>query len=136
MAAVFLDTGYLLALQIANDQYHVAAREHWSRVSADGMPEFVTTTFVFGEAVTYLNSRNLYTKAVELGNDLLQSPNIDLIHVEAEVFGAAWQLLIQQSDKRYSLTDCASFVLMRRLGISTAFTFDHHFRQAGFQTEP
>jgi predicted nucleic acid-binding protein len=29
MNAVFVDTGYLLALEIANDQHHQAATQHW-----------------------------------------------------------------------------------------------------------
>jgi predicted nucleic acid-binding protein len=33
-------------------------------------------------------------------------------------------------------TDCISFVLMKKYGIQTAFTFDRHFVQAGFNKEP
>ncbi len=29
MNAVFVDTGYLLALELANDQYHQDATRHW-----------------------------------------------------------------------------------------------------------
>ncbi len=136
MTRVFLDTGYLLALEVANDQYHVAAVEHWNRVEHAGLPQFVTTSGVFGEVVTYLNSRNLHAKAIEVGSELLDSPSITLIHIDNALFAEAWELLIRRADKRYLLTDCASFSLMRRLGITTAFTFDHHFRQAGFQAEP
>ncbi len=35
-----------------------------------------------------------------------------------------------------SLVDCVSFEIMRRLGIKTAFVFDHHFDEQGFECLP
>ncbi len=40
------------------------------------------------------------------------------------------------ADKRFSLTDCVSFVLMERLGIERALAFDARFVQAGFRILP
>ena len=34
-----------------------------------------------------------------------------------------------------SLVDFSSFEIMRRLGIRSAFTFDRHYRQYGFDTQ-
>lgn len=39
-------------------------------------------------------------------------------------------------DKRWSLTDCISFVTMEEFGIEVALTLDADFRQAGFQVIP
>jgi predicted nucleic acid-binding protein len=39
----------------------------------------------------------------------------------------------QFADQRIGLTDCVSFAIMRRHKIRTAFTFDRHFRLAGFR---
>jgi predicted nucleic acid-binding protein len=38
-----------------------------------------------------------------------------------------------RADKNWSLTDCISFVVMKRKGITEALTGDHHFEQAGFK---
>jgi predicted nucleic acid-binding protein len=43
MNAVFIDTGYLLALEIVNDQHHQAATQHWQGIVA-ALPHLVTTS--------------------------------------------------------------------------------------------
>ena len=45
---------------------------------------------------------------------------------------ASLELLQQRPDKRYSLCDAASFLVMRRMNIREALTTDHHFEQEGF----
>lgn len=42
------------------------------------------------------------------------------------------RLSASRADKEWSLTDCISFVLMRREAVSEALTGDCHFEQAGF----
>lgn len=54
-AEVFLDTGYLIALEDADDQDHEAARDHWQRLPA--FPILTTTSYVFDEVVTFFNGR-------------------------------------------------------------------------------
>ena len=73
---------------------------------------------------------------MEIGERLLASPSVQLVHVEEELFRAAWSYFGRRADKRYSLTDCVSFVLMERLGIQSALAFDVHFVQAGFRILP
>ena len=80
MNRAFLDTSYVLALELANDQNHSAATEHW-RQFAGVFPALVTTSYVFDEAVTFFNSRGHHAKAVDVGSHLLQSAAVELIHV-------------------------------------------------------
>jgi uncharacterized protein len=130
-----LDTGYLLALEIANDQHHQAAVQHWQRI-VTALPPLVTTSYVFHEVVTFFNSRGHHAKAVQVGNNLLHSPSVRLIHVDEGLFYEGWTYLQRHQDTDDSFTDCISFVVMQRLGISTAFAFDQHFVQAGFTKAP
>ena len=135
MRPLFIDTGYLLALELANDQNHAAAKQHWQSL-LDALPPLITTSYVFDETVTFFNSRGYHAKAVEVGHNLLYSPSVQLIHIDEAFFQAGWRSLQQHQDKRYSLTDCISFVIMRKLGIDTALAFDRHFVQAGFHLLP
>jgi uncharacterized protein len=89
MNAVFVDTGYLLALEIANDQHHQAAVQHWHQLVTE-IPRLVTTSYVFDEVVTFFNSRGHHAKAIEVGNNLLHSPSVQLIHVDEGLFYEAW----------------------------------------------
>ena len=136
---VFVDSSYLLALELVRDQDHQAAIQHWQRITKSPL-RFVTTSFVFDEVVTFFNSRGYHAKAVEIGTNLLggslvSSPT-ELIHVDVTLFLEGWRYFQRHQDKEYSLTDCISFVVMRDLGITTALTFDRHFEQAGFIREP
>jgi len=132
---LFIDTGYLLALELANDQNHSAAKQYWQSL-LDALPPLITTSYVFDETVTFFNSRGYHAKAVEVGHNLLRSPSIQLIQVDETLFQEGWKIFQQHQDKRYSLTDCISFAIMRKLSIDTALAFDKHFRQAGFHLLP
>ena len=133
--ALFLDAGYVVALEASDDQHHAAAMQLWRTVRASA-PRLVTTTYVFDEIVTFLNSRGRHDKAVLAGERLLGSAVIELVHIDELLFREGWRFFTQHRDKRYSLTDCLSFVVMQQRGIREALTFDHHFRQAGFETLP
>lgn len=135
MNSVFLDTGYLIALELASDQNHREALKHWRGV-LKSLPPLVTTSYVFDEVVTFFNSRGYHAKAVELGNRLLTSRSVQLVHVDEKLFQEGWHYFQRHKDKGYSLTDCISFIVMKRLGINTAFAFDKHFTQAGFKKQP
>lgn len=139
MEELFLDAGYLIALRHRRDQHHQEATEHWrSRVvEPEARPDLVTSSFVLDEAITFLSDRGLHREAVRLGRDLLASRILQTVHVNEELFLSSFELLKVRPDRRYSLTDCSSFVLMRDRGIATALTFDRRrFGTEGFVTEP
>jgi predicted nucleic acid-binding protein len=134
MTTVFIDTSYLLALELSNDQNHAVSLRHWQGI-IKALPHLVTTSYVFDEVVTFFNSRGHHSKAVQTGNKLLRSPSVQLVHVDENLFHEGWRYFVQYQDKDYSLTDCLSFVVMQRFGITTAYTFDQYFLQAGFAKE-
>ena len=132
----FIDTSYLIAVEISDDEFHEAAFDHWGNLSKSPSNSFVTTSYILTEVVTFLNNRGLHSKAVALGNNLLRSRTVNLIHVDEELFYEGWSYFQKRKDKHYSLTDCISFVVMKGLEITEALTFDKHFAQAGFVKLP
>lgn len=61
-----------------------------------------------------------------------------MIFIDTGAFLARYieQLLQKYADQGVSFTDCVSFVLMQKGDIRRVFSFDRHFRIAGFEVEP
>ena len=70
--------------------------------------------------------------AAEAVNVLRNNPDVTIIPCTELLFQQGMGLYQQRPDKDWSLTDCISFVVMQRDGISEALTGDKHFEQAGF----
>ncbi|CAN5632175.1 PIN domain-containing protein [soil metagenome] len=135
METHFLDTGYIIALESEDDQNHQKVSSHWQSFIKN-LPPLLTTSYVLDEILTFFNSRNRHAKAVEVGMNLLTSQAIELIHVNENLFYEGWKYFQKHDDKRYSLTDCISFVVMQNLEIRKVLTIDKHFAQAGFVKIP
>lgn len=131
----FIDAGYFIALEYTADQSHKKANEHFSQLLKE-RPSFLTTTYILDETLTFFNSRNLHSKALEIYKNVVDSSSIELIHVSKSQFNSSFNFFEKYNDKRYSLTDCISFVIMTELKVTKALTFDKHFEQAGFQKFP
>jgi predicted nucleic acid-binding protein len=52
---------------------------------------------------------------------------------DRRMFAKAVEFYLARPDQAWSLTDCASFLIMDRLGIDDALTADKHFEQAGYR---
>jgi len=135
MNSLLFDTSFIIALEVADDENHETALRNWQNL-LESLPSLTTTSYIFDEIASFFNSHNQHAKAVEIGSRLMNSPSIQFIHVDEELFNEAWKYFKQQKDKSYSLTNCISFVIMKRLKIDTALTFDRYFVQAGFKTIP
>lgn len=134
MEKVFLDTSFLVALEDKRDQNHLNALNYWNSAKSSVSP--VTTSYRCDETVTLFNRRNLHEKAVEIGERLIYSPDIDFIYIDKETFLEGWEYFKIYQDKDYSLTDCISFAIMNKEKILKVIAFDVHFKQAGFEMIP
>lgn len=135
----FADSSFLVARFNVRDRNHRAALSYIEdqRGARSDAFRLVLSDYVFDETVTALAVRSKrHDLASAAGRAILESKNLRLVRVESPAFEAAWKLFVQRSDKRWSFTDCTSFVLMENLGIRKALAFDANFRQAGFAMFP
>jgi predicted nucleic acid-binding protein len=100
------------------------------------VPTLVTTTYVINEIATFFNSRNRYDKAIEIINRLRHSSSVKIVHVSEKLFDASWEYFKKHSDKKYSMTDCASFVTMEEMKIEVALAFDQQFTRLDSKNYP
>jgi hypothetical protein len=69
---------------------------------------------------------------VQFHRVLPRMPDLTVVPADRTLMDAGFALYSQRPDKEWSLTDCISFVVMQREGITEALTADRHFEQAGF----
>jgi len=133
MAKLLADTSALLALATRDDRNHEAAVEF---VRRNPQARFVVTELIVNEVATRARARAGAGPAAALARSLLESRRYELVFVDMELLRGAVERLARLSDKRLSLTDCASFELMDQLGLTSAFTFDSDFRDCGYTMVP
>lgn len=123
MREAFLGAGYLVALELRRDRNRESALAHW-RENAGTMrnapPKLTTTTYVLDEILTFLNARGHHRKAGEIGERLVRSPSVNLIHVDESLFHKGFDYFKAHHDKRHSLTNSISFTVMAEHGTATA----------------
>lgn len=127
MTRVFADTFYFLALLNKRDEAHAKAVDLSSRIE-----KLVTTEWVLTELADGLASSRSRTIFVETRNELLADADTQIVPFEKQLYEDGISLFHNRPDKEWSLTDCISFVTMKRESIVNALTGDHHFEQAGF----
>lgn len=129
---IFLDTSGWIALLNTRDDLHQQAAIVWKQLAGQGA-HIVVTDWVIAETGNGLANtprRRAFTDAVRFA---LGRPSYRLVEIDRDWLGRAIDLYENRSDKAWGLVDCASFVVMKELGIREALTADHHFEQAGFR---
>ena len=58
---------------------------------------------------------------------------VTMIRVDPGIESAALKLFWRYRDKEWGVVDCASLVIMERIGCKTVFGYDRHFVQASHQ---
>ena len=129
MTPVFVDTSFYVALVSPRDALHALAVELASHYRG----ELVTTEYVLIETGNYLSRSGVRRVFIELLRSLQADPQTTILAGSFDRFAAGFAGFCDRPDKDWSMTDCISFKAMEELGLTDAFTADHHFEQAGFR---
>lgn len=132
---LFVDSSGWIGLFSDADKYHQLASEAFRNLQAQPVQLF-TSDYVIDETLTHLLYVFGHQYAVRFGDWVMTNANVAILHVDVPTWHSAWEMFKAYDDKVWAFTDCTSFVLMRQEGLYRAFTFDHHFAQAGFQLWP
>jgi predicted nucleic acid-binding protein len=130
---VFLDTSAFVALLDEDNADYALARSAWRDLLVQGH-DLHTTNYVVLETTAVLHRRTGLRAVSALVITAL--PACEVAWVPPAVHEAALAGLLVANRRDLSLVDCVSFDYMRRQGITTAFTFDPHFSDQGFEVIP
>ena len=132
MNPIFADTGYWIAMINPRDQYHRLAMQITAALREERIvtSELVLVEFLNGFAGSGALLRSAAARSVLL---IASGAEATVVKVSNDLFARALTLYSERIDKEWSLTDCASFLIMSEYGIESALTPDRHFEQAGFK---
>ncbi len=128
MKRVFADAYYFIALLNQTDAGHDRARAFGERF--DG--ERLTTVPVLLEFADAMAGSHRREEVARMIRKLLLSPRWKIVEVGDDLLDRGLSLFADRADKKWSLTDCLSFLTMQDEQLTDALTADHHFVQTGF----
>lgn len=130
---IYVDTSAFLAMINSEDPNHDLAMKTWEQL-IEQEQTLVCNNYVIVETVALIQ-RRVGLKAVSiLHNDIL--PFVDIDWLDEELHNTIVKTLLKNDRRQISLVDRSSFDTMRRCDISTAFSFDSHFSEHGFEVIP
>jgi predicted nucleic acid-binding protein len=132
MTSIFADTSYWIALLNPRDALHNKALSVSTKFSAT---RIITSEMVLVELLNSFSEGDSRSRraAARLAEILRATARVNVVRQTPEQFEAALQGYKRADDKNWSITDCASFQIMERERIRSAFTHDRHFSQAGYE---
>lgn len=131
MSGAFLDTVGIIAIWDIADQWHSVAEPVYRRLLAARRP-LVTTEAVLLECGNAVARRPYRPRIAALRRQLIHE-GLLVVPTPDEV-EEAWAAYGRGEAGEAGIVDHLSFQVMRRLGLTEAFTNDQHFQAAGFTT--
>jgi predicted nucleic acid-binding protein len=130
--AVFVDSGAWIALALSRDPLHERARAQWDHLRTAGA-RLHTSVPVVVETFTFLERNADRDVALAWKNSIYKPGAVNILPCELRDLEQSWQYFRRADLHKLSAVDATSFVIMKRMRIRLAYTFDHHFAAVGFR---
>lgn len=125
---IFLDTSAIYALADKADPHHETAYKKFN-LALKSWEIFLIHNYILVESTALLQARLGLRPALLFLND---AKAFDMEWVDLALHHEAEKELERIGKRGISLVDCASFIVMKRRGVSKALAFDPDFRDQGF----
>ena len=125
----FVDSSAHLALLDHRDRYHGEAVAILGRLADLGHRPYTTNVVIIESHALILSTLGNLQASRFLRN--VDASSMVVVRVRASDEQRAKDILFRYTDKDFSFTDALSFVVMERLGIPRALTFDQDFGRYG-----
>lgn len=130
---VFVNTSAFYAVFDRDDSNHDRARGAWERLLFESA-SLLTTNYVLLEISALLQHRLGIAALRTFQEDVLPLLRVEWILEQRHQAGV--EAVLAAARKKLSPVDCVSFQTMRLNAVHTAFCFDSHFREQGFDVIP
>ena len=127
----FVDTSAWFELFTQENAQRAAA---FSKIWWAKKYQFVTSDFVIDELFTLLRSRRFNFMTAHAWNVINDADNVKRLTFSREDVDQTFALFQKFSDKKWSFTDCSSYLLIKRHAIPFACAFNGHFKEFGIVT--
>ena len=132
--SVFVDTGPLYALFNKKDNDSQKALSCLESIRRNKLPIYVSNITIIETHKRLLFDLG-YTKAIEFLVSIYDG-SIPILRLTEQDESEAKRILLKFSDQDFTLYDAINFSIMKRFGLSKAFSFDSHFKIFGFEKIP
>ena len=122
---------------VQKDSRHDLARDFFRTMIGD--TRLVTSSYVLGEAVTWLTYHRGRRQALALHSMVQSAIKTNLLVMEwvtPAIYEQPWNLYERYHAQVLSFCDCTSFAICESARIDFVFGFDRDFQIAGFELRP
>jgi predicted nucleic acid-binding protein len=130
---IYVDTSAFLALINSADRRHDQAMQTWKNLIEEEQ-QLICNNYVLVESIALIEQRVGLSAVSILHNDILPFVKVDWL--DETQHNAIVKAVLKTNRHQISLVDNSSFDTMRRYEVETAFAFDSHFPEQGFEVIP